>query len=98
MNFLEPWFEVTNPDDASDELKRETCPGHPLYGVSVKVVARRQDCDDVLFRLGDSSGRYAVVHLSYQKEKDPRWPECHLYRDFEDWVENCMKPDDSDWI
>jgi len=30
MTFLEPWFEVTSPDNAPDELKRETSPGHPL--------------------------------------------------------------------
>jgi len=97
MTFLEPWFEVTSPDNAPDELKRETSPGHPLHGVSVRTIARRQDCDDVLFKLLDGSGRYAVVHLSFQKEKDPQWPECHLFTGVEDWIENGMKPDHEDW-
>jgi hypothetical protein len=97
MKWLEPWFEVTGPDNAPDELKRETCQGHPLHGVAVRVVARRQDCDDVLFELLDGSNRVAVAHLSYQREHDPKWPECHMYTNLADWIDNCMNPDNADW-
>ena len=29
------------------KLRRELSPGHPLFGMPVKTLARRRDCDDV---------------------------------------------------
>ena len=45
----------------------------------------------------DGSGRFAVVHLSFQSERNPRWPECHIYANFNELIENCMKQDHADW-
>lgn len=49
------------------ELKREVAPGHPLYSVGVNALARRNDCDDVLFGLNGSAS-VATVHLSMVKQ------------------------------
>ena len=42
----------------------------------MRAVARRQDCDDVLFVSVDEPPAVAVVHLTYanRPELDPRWP------------------------
>lgn len=37
------------------ELNRELSPGHPLFGLPVETLARRHDCDDVLFALTDGT-------------------------------------------
>ena len=34
------------------------------------------DDDDVLFKLDED--RYAIVHLTYNKETDPQWPHTTL--------------------
>jgi hypothetical protein len=38
--------------------------GHVLFGRTVRAIGRRQDCDDVLFYLGESVLQFAVVHLT----------------------------------
>lgn len=93
-----PWHVVLNESEKLvQEFKRE-CPfGHCLKNVDVSVLAMRQDCDDVLFRLDDSSGRYAVVHLTGQLESDPKWPWTVLFKDFSDFVANCLIPDIADF-
>ena len=52
-----PWELAGDNGEAAKELRRECPPGHPLYDVSVALVARRCDCDDVLFRLCDGLSR-----------------------------------------
>ncbi len=66
------------------ELKREVRRGHPLYSVPVEAVARRDDCDEVLFSL-DGSSAVAVVHLSYSLEKDSSWPHTQAFDSHEEW-------------
>jgi hypothetical protein len=42
------------PEEArrfEDELREELSKGHALRGKAVRAVARRQDCDDVLFKV-----------------------------------------------
>jgi hypothetical protein len=53
----------------------------------MKAVARRQDCDDVLFVSTDNPPVVAVVHLTYanQPEQDPRWPETTVFESLADW-------------
>ena len=101
VEWLAPWqpLEGGTPDDGTvRELRREICRLHVLHGVPVRPIARRQDCDDVLFELLDGSGRFAVVHLTYarSREIDPRWPETTL---FESWrqFERQMRDDHADW-
>jgi len=44
-----------------------------LFGRAVHAVARRSDCDDVLFTTGSEA---FVVHLTWigKMETDPQWP------------------------
>lgn len=87
-----PWRAESSPR-AAIELAREVGPGHPLWQVSVRVLARRQDCDDVLFALDDGTGRVAVVHLTFQAERDPHWPATELFGDLADFLIRRMRPD-----
>jgi hypothetical protein len=57
----------------------------------------RQDCDDVLFYLGESAPSFAVVHLTYQRETQPEWPSTTLFDSLAAWVEQSMIPDAEDF-
>lgn len=57
------------------------------------MLARRQDCDEVLFALEDGTGRVAVVHLTWQAERDPRWPAVEMFRDLDDFRRRRMQMD-----
>jgi hypothetical protein len=91
MEFLEPWFEDRDPELAK-ELHKETCSGHVLHRVPVSAVARRQDCDLVLFSIDDGSGRMVVVHLTYSRETSPDWPTVRVFANWHSWLES-MKSD-----
>jgi hypothetical protein len=96
MEWLRPWERLKDAGEALvNELQNELPPRHVLYGVPVIAVARRIDCDDVLFTAEDSSKTLAVVHLTWtgKPEHDPRWPSTTLYRDWQDWIERCLVPD-----
>jgi hypothetical protein len=65
------------------ELRRELCADHILYKVPACALGRRRDADDFLFQIESLSGRFAIVHLTWQKETDPKWPNTSLYGSFE---------------
>lgn len=98
MPWADPWYL---DDDASGtaerELHREAPVGHALYGIPVTLIARRCDCDDVLFRLADGSGRYAGVHLSFSVETDPNWPFTTIYDSLAHFVSERLHEDVTDW-
>jgi hypothetical protein len=102
---LEPWSHVHDGKGLEAELARELPPGHRLFGRKVRAVARRVDRDDFLFVVEpvDRSGpfraappEWALVHLTWSKETDPRWPSTEMYPSIEAWIEDCMKPDHED--
>jgi hypothetical protein len=84
LDFLEPWFADANPS-LKAELLRELIPGHILYGLPVTPVARRQDRDDVLFKIVDGSDKVAVVHLTYNRETCHEYPRASVFRSMDDW-------------
>ena len=93
-----PWNNVWRPIRDADvaarleqELCRELVAGHLLHGVPVAAIARRSDCDDVLF-LRDSSDRVALVHLTWKGdfERNLKWPQAVLYDCLDDWIERGM--------
>jgi hypothetical protein len=90
-----PWCAVPAEQDAGivAELHREMSAGHVLFGRSVQTVGRRQDCDDVLFYLGESAPQLAVVHLTYAREIRPEFPKTALFDTLEAWVDKRMIPD-----
>jgi hypothetical protein len=103
MEWLLPWHPVA--DNAAQvagierELQRELSTGHPLFGLAVKSLARRQDCDDVLFALEDGTGRVAVVHLTWTQSppERPPWPRTTLFPSFENWAYEGMGSDAADF-
>lgn len=92
----EPWGEtgLEMGRALEAELKCEVTLGHPLHGVSVSALARRDDCDDVLFAIIGSPS-VAVVHLSYRKETNPSWPYSQFYADLSEWEEQATSQDNS---
>ena len=97
LPWRDPWKLVGDNGEAAEELQRECPSGHPLHGVTVALVARRLDCDDVLFRLCDGSGRYAAVHLSFAAERDPRWPWTEVFNSLAEFAAERLLPDIADW-
>jgi hypothetical protein len=77
MEFLDPWFDVTSDAlQLEKELIAELGPRHPLKGRELRAIARRRDCDDVLFVSADEPPLVAVVHLTHANR-----PESALARD-----------------
>ena len=81
--FEDPWEPVTS--DYSGELVREVTIGHPLYKVPTMSLARHVSLDDFLFKVEDGTERYAVVHLTWRIETDPRWPVVTFYDSLDDF-------------
>ena len=72
------------------ELRRAAMPGHPLYAVPVKAVARRNDCDNVLFTVVGTPA-VAVVHLSYSPPTDSTWPHTQVFGSLSEWAEQAAE-------
>ncbi len=98
MEWLTPWFSIANDSaqmvELEQELHRELAVGHPLYGLPVRALGRRQDCDDVLFALEDGTGRVAVVHLTWTHSPPERlpWPCAEVFSSIEAWEKEDMCP------
>ena len=81
----DPWWDLRNPGEpeqqqiqaVTNELLRETSPGHALYGVAFVVVGRSQARDDVLLKVNN---RWALVHLTWSAQsEEPPWPTCVIF-------------------
>ena len=87
----EPWCEPFDSDSVlfERELAVEVGAGHPLHGLSARLIARRLDRDDALFSLAD--GRLAEVHLTWRKSVEPdcRWPSVSLFSGLDEWRMSC---------
>lgn len=56
------------------EATAEIARGHDLDGIDLTAVSTCPGCDDVLFRLADSS--FAIVHLTWSGNRErPPWPQ-----------------------
>jgi hypothetical protein len=100
MQWLEPWCDVRDlgPEFATTfelVLTREVGPGHPLHGISVAAIAKRDGTDDVLFKLLDGSERVAVVHLTWTQSppETPPWPITELFQSLDAFSSKQMLPD-----
>jgi len=102
IKILLPWSLLDQPgmesraEQLSAELKAEVSLGHPLYGLDAKAVASRIDRDDVLFELEGAPNYLAVVHLTWHREEDPRWPSVQFFKDWEHWANEDMVPAHND--
>ncbi|MCC9740828.1 hypothetical protein [Streptomyces sp. MNU89] len=86
----EPWWV---PSDITlrgleRQLATELGPDHTLHGCDVNAVAKRQDCDDVLFSVSGQPFRWAVVHLTWRDRPDTApWPMTTAYVSFSEFLE-----------
>jgi hypothetical protein len=88
-DFPSPWYRLLDEKLSlllQDEISKELGNNHLLAGLPLKVIARRDDRDDVLVALG-GDGRVAEVHLTWsrKKESDPRWPKTTVYESLAEW-------------
>lgn len=101
IEWLDPWYaaEETEVYYLERELRLEIPPRHELFGITVSVIGRRKDRDDILLRLLDGSDRFAVVHLTWRgdQESDPRWPWTKIYENQRAWEEWGLGRDHDDW-
>jgi hypothetical protein len=103
IRFIEPWHALDDSHAAESdalvaELRQELTPLHPLFGQPFTAIARRQDCDDVLFRVGVAPHRYAVVHLTWtaKPERAPEFPWTEIFNSLDEFVAR-MKQDPFDF-
>ena len=101
VDWLEPWDPIDDDSVRSaleQELLRELGRRHPLYGIPVRAVGQRDDCDDVLFALEDGTARVAVVHLTWPRSVPdrPPWPGTRFYDSLEAWRKSGMLEDHED--
>lgn len=98
VHWLRPWFRLADPAASralEQELAREVCPRHCLYGAVVTAVARRMDADDVLFLVTGDRPVLAVVHLTWTgcQGSSAAYPATTFFASVETWVERVMKSD-----
>lgn len=100
-DILEPWGSVSEEEGTGlvAELKKELRQDHVLSGAAVKAVARRCDCDDVLFETDSKMGSLALVHLTWSGKPDqfPAWPHTVFYQSWAEWMESDMRPAHEDY-
>ena len=98
VHWLEPWSPVdpSHAEPLARELRRELSGDHALFGRPAQAVARRCDCDDVLFVVGDPL-QFAVVHLTYSRETSAEWPRTVFFTSFADFANERMMQDHEEY-
>jgi hypothetical protein len=94
ITILSPWT-VPEPDRAKvleAELIRELPSVHILQGRKVRALAARVDCDDALFKIEGDTVTLALVHLTFRKEVNSRWPDTRLFSSRVRWVSDVLLP------
>lgn len=72
----------------NDELNKEMCKGHKLYGLKFKALARKADRDVFLFNVEGAGSPLYVVHLTWSKETSPEWPWITPFESKDDFTSN----------
>ena len=106
VQWLKPWRSVS-PDEKAlahrleEELRAELGKAHVIfpYQGTARAIAKRDDCDDVLFWLVEAEKPFAVVHLTWSgsPEADSLWPRVRLFKSLDDFVECDLIPTHRDW-
>ena len=81
----EPFADGSQDDALVPEFRREAPASHVLANVALRTVGTN-DADNVLFELLDGSGRFAAVHLTFNRETDPSWPDTKVFENWEHFV------------
>ena len=75
----------------SRETRKEISFFHPLAGRTLITLARRGDCDDVLFQLDDGP-EMAVVHLTWSSRRERSgYPATQIFSDRSDFLSTRME-------
>jgi hypothetical protein len=103
IKILDPWRVIEASRDGrarllSDRLADELPEGHVLYGLKATALATRCDRDDVLFEVEGGTARLAVVHMTWRREIDPRWPTTKLFDSWDQWVREDMMPAHDEYL
>jgi hypothetical protein len=97
FQLLEPWLPLEGDKGSGfeAELAREMRPDHILSGSHCRAMARRCDCDDVLFQTDSKKGSLVVVHLTWSGKPDqyPQWPSSRFFASWEDFKKEEMLPE-----
>jgi hypothetical protein len=93
MSWLTPWEAAEDTAAGVEELRRELPASHVLFRVPVHALAYRQDRDDFLFALDDGTHRVAAVHLTYNVEHNPLWPDTEIFASLEEFRRTRMLGD-----
>jgi hypothetical protein len=97
LNLMQPWRTTNSAGLYESELKKEVSFFHPLNWKKVRAIGIREDCDDVLFEVLTGRSKYAVVHLTYAKERSRKFPITSFYRNWEDVYKNRLLEDHREW-
>jgi hypothetical protein len=100
IDILAPWEALAGSERSASlaaQLETTLPEKHVLRGLKVTAVAARVDRDDVLFEVVGGEMPLAVVHLTWRKEMDSRWPHTTLFRDWKHWVHEDMQPAHEDY-
>lgn len=106
IDWLEPWSccwleKKEMAETFESELRNELCQAHALFPFrrTARAIAKRDDCDDVLFFLPDAKEQFAVVHLTWsmRRESDPTWPKTTFLQSLSDFVAHELIPTHHDW-
>jgi hypothetical protein len=81
------------------QLNAELSRAHALHSLPVRALARREDCDDVLFAIEDGTRRVAVVHLTWSKTPQPiGFPTTTIFASLDAWRVDGMQADHDDLV
>ena len=106
VQWLEPWwcFCLDEPEfgrSFEEELLKELCDSHVLFPhrLIARAIAKREDCDDVLFWLPGADQLLAIVHLTWNcnRETDSKWPRTLLQDSLPDFVAREMVRSNREW-
>ncbi len=84
--YKEPWSDISEyPEKHGEalrsELLREVSESHILHGKEFKVLAKREDCDDILVSMDEC---YFVVHLTWSgKQENSPYPMTDKFKTME---------------
>lgn len=95
MTLIEPWEWIEQSEPLEKELLREVSHTHPLFGKEITAIARRVDCDDVLFQVVSEKKTYfVVVHLTWtMKVESEGYPRCEFFESLQEFETKRMFPD-----
>lgn len=90
INEHDEWYKINSETYYEDELYKEVSDKHILFGKKCVAVAKRDDCDDILFLVQNSEIKYAIVHLTWNSglESHSLFPMTRTFCSIEELIED----------